>query len=91
MSAQAAPLTVTNLGIYGITELTPLINVPESAILGVGSIEEAFRTAAGGGIESRKVMSLCLTHDHRHIDDAPAAAFLGKIRSLLENCYSLIC
>jgi pyruvate dehydrogenase E2 component (dihydrolipoamide acetyltransferase) len=82
--------TITNLGMYGITEFTPLINVPESAILGVGAIEEAFRTGKDGGIESRKVMSLCLTHDHRHIDGAPAAAFLGRIRALLEDCYSLV-
>jgi pyruvate dehydrogenase E2 component (dihydrolipoamide acetyltransferase) len=83
--------TITNLGMYGITEFTPLINIPESAILGVGAIEEAFRTSAGGGgIESRKLMSLCLTHDHRHIDGAPAAAFLGRIKILLENCYSLV-
>jgi pyruvate dehydrogenase E2 component (dihydrolipoamide acetyltransferase) len=83
--------TITNLGMYGITEFTPLINIPESAILGVGAIEEVLRTGAGGGIESRKVMSLCLTHDHRHIDGAPAAAFLGRIKALLEDCYSLLC
>ena len=83
--------TLTNLGMYGITEFTSLINVPESAILGVGTIEESFRTGAGGVIESRKVMSLCLTHDHRHIDGAPAAAFLGRIKALLEECYSLVC
>ncbi len=82
--------TVTNLGMYGITEFTPLINVPESAILGVGSIEEAFRTGPAGGIEPRRVMNLCLTHDHRHIDGAPAAAFLGTIRALLEDCWSLV-
>jgi pyruvate dehydrogenase E2 component (dihydrolipoamide acetyltransferase) len=82
--------TITNLGMYGITEFTPLINVPESAILGVGAIEEAFRTGPDGGIQSRKVMSLCLTHDHRHIDGAPAAAFLGRIKELLEDSYSLV-
>ena len=82
--------TVTNLGMYGITEFTPLINVPESAILGVGAIEESFRTGGGGAIESRRVMSLCLTHDHRSIDGAPAAAFLGRVRALLEDCYSLV-
>jgi pyruvate dehydrogenase E2 component (dihydrolipoamide acetyltransferase) len=82
--------TITNLGMYGITEFTPLINVPESAILGVGAIEEAFRTGPSGAIEGRKVMSLCLTHDHRHIDGAPAAAFLGRIRALLENCWALV-
>lgn len=82
--------TITNLGMYGITEFTPLINVPESAILGVGSIEEAFRTGPDGAIQPRKVMSLCLTHDHRHIDGAPAAAFLGRIRQLLEDSYTLV-
>jgi len=81
--------TVTNLGMYGITEFTPIINVPESAILGVGAIEEQLRNGAAG-IESRKIMSLCLTHDRRHIDGAPAAAFLARIRSLLENCWSLV-
>ena len=82
--------TISNLGMYGVTEFTPLINIPESAILGVGAIEEALRTAPAGGIESRKLMSLCLTHDHRHIDGAPAAAFLGRIKALLESCWSLI-
>jgi len=82
--------TISNLGMYGVTEFTPLINIPESAILGVGAIEEALRTSAAGGIESRKLMSLCLTHDHRHIDGAPAAIFLGRIKALLENCWSLI-
>ncbi len=81
--------TVTNLGMYGITEFTPIINVPESAILGVGAIEEQLRTGPAG-IESRRIMSLCLTHDHRHIDGAPAAAFLGRIRFLLEDCCLLV-
>ena len=81
--------TVTNLGMYGITEFTPIINVPESAILGVGAIEEQLRTGPAG-IESRRIMSLRLTHDHRHIDGAPAAAFLGRIRFLLEDCCLLV-
>jgi len=82
--------TVTNLGMHGITEFTPLINVPESAILGVGAIEEGFRTIEGKGIQSRRVLSLCLTHDHRHIDGAPAAVFLGRVRALLEDGYVLL-
>jgi pyruvate dehydrogenase E2 component (dihydrolipoamide acetyltransferase) len=81
--------TVTDLGMYGITEFTPIISVPETAVLGAGAIEEGLRTGPSG-IESRKIMSLCLTHDQRFIDGAPAAAFLGRIRFLLENCYSLI-
>jgi len=82
--------TITNLGMYGITEFTPLINVPESAILGVGAIEEVLRRGSSGDIESRRVVSLCLTHDHRHIDGAPAAAFLGRVKALLENCWALL-
>ena len=82
--------TVTNLGMHGVTEFTPLINVPESAILGVGAIEEGFRTMEGKGIQSRRILSLCLTHDHRHIDGAPAAIFLGRVRALLEDGYALL-
>jgi len=82
--------TITNLGMYGITEFTPLINVPESAILGVGAIEEVLRRSPSGDIQPHQVVSLCLTHDHRHIDGAPAAAFLGRVRALLENCWALL-
>lgn len=81
--------TITNLGMYGITEFTPLVNIPESAILGIGAIEETLRIGPAG-IEQRKIMSLCLTHDHRYIDGAPAAAFLGSIRALLENAGTLV-
>ena len=81
--------TVTNLGMYGITEFTPIINLPESAILGVGAIEEQLRMGAAG-VEAHKVMSLCLTHDHRHIDGAPAAQFLFRVRQLLESCFLLV-
>jgi pyruvate dehydrogenase E2 component (dihydrolipoamide acetyltransferase) len=82
--------TVTNLGMYGITEFTPLINVPESGILGVGAIEEVLRRGENGAIVERRLMSLCLTHDHRHIDGAPAAVFLGRVRALLENCWAFL-
>jgi pyruvate dehydrogenase E2 component (dihydrolipoamide acetyltransferase) len=82
--------TVSNLGMYGITSFSPLINVPESAILGVGAIEEVLRLGAERQPESRRVMELCLTHDHRHIDGAQAAQFLGRVRLLLENPYALL-
>jgi pyruvate dehydrogenase E2 component (dihydrolipoamide acetyltransferase) len=82
--------TVTNLGMYGITEFTPLINVPESAILGVGAVEEVLRRAPSGEIQPRALMSLCLTHDHRHIDGVPAAMFLQSVRKLLEDWWSLV-
>jgi pyruvate dehydrogenase E2 component (dihydrolipoamide acetyltransferase) len=82
--------TITNLGMYGITEFTPLINVPESAILGVGAVEEVLRRAPSGEIQPQALMSLCLTHDHRHIDGVPAAIFLQAVRKLLEDWWSLV-
>jgi pyruvate dehydrogenase E2 component (dihydrolipoamide acetyltransferase) len=82
--------TITNLGMYGVTEFTPLINEPESAILGVGAIEEVLRRGPSGNIESRRIVSLCLTHDHRHIDGAPAAMFLGRVKAFLENCWTML-
>jgi pyruvate dehydrogenase E2 component (dihydrolipoamide acetyltransferase) len=87
---EGGTFTVTNLGMYGITEFTPLINIPESAILGVGAIEEVLRRAGDGTIGSRQLVNLCLTHDHRHIDGVPAAVFLGRVRALLENCRALL-
>jgi pyruvate dehydrogenase E2 component (dihydrolipoamide acetyltransferase) len=82
--------TVSNLGMYGITAFTPLINVPESAILGVGAVEEVLRFDDHGQVVARQVLELSLTHDHRHIDGAPAALFLQTVRRLLENPLALL-
>jgi pyruvate dehydrogenase E2 component (dihydrolipoamide acetyltransferase) len=81
--------TVSNLGMYGIVSFTPIINQPESAILGVCSIEEELKMI-GGKIEERKVMGLSLTFDHRVVDGAQSALFLNKIKSLLENPLELV-
>jgi pyruvate dehydrogenase E2 component (dihydrolipoamide acetyltransferase) len=82
--------TVSNLGMYGITAFTPLINVPESAILGVGAVEEVLRFDDHRQVVARQVLELSLTHDHRHIDGAPAALFLQTVRRLLENPLALL-
>jgi len=87
--AAEGTFTVTNLGMYGIAEFTPIINVPESAILGAGAIEESVRMQ-DGNLQQRRIMSLCLTHDHRHIDGVPAAQFLGRVKDLLEDGYALL-
>lgn len=76
--------TVSNLGMYGITSFTPIINPPESAILGVCAVEEVLRLR-DGMVESRSIMGLSLTIDHRVIDGAQGAVFLGRIKELLEN------
>lgn len=76
--------TVTNLGMFGITSFTPIINLPEAAILGVCAIEDCV-ALKDGQVTSIKQMGLSLTFDHRLTDGAQAARFLGRIRELLEN------
>lgn len=76
--------SVTNLGVYGIDAFTPIINPPESAILGVGRINEKLVRVLRGA-EWRHVMTLSLTFDHRAVDGAPAAAFLQSIGKHLEH------
>jgi len=81
--------TVTNLGRLGVTHFTPIINPPETAILGVGTIEPHVQLEQGTVIE-RKRMALSLTHDHRSIDGMAAARFLARLRDLLENPLEMI-
>lgn len=70
--------TITNLGTYGIDTFTPIINQPESAILGVGRTVEK-PVVIDGKVAISKRMALSLTHDHRIIDGAPAAKFLQSV------------
>jgi pyruvate dehydrogenase E2 component (dihydrolipoamide acetyltransferase) len=76
--------TVTNLGMYGIETFTPIINPPETAILGVGSIAEELALHSGQ-VVARSKMMLNLTIDHRVIDGAPGAAFLQTLAQLLAH------
>jgi pyruvate dehydrogenase E2 component (dihydrolipoyllysine-residue acetyltransferase) len=77
--------TITNLGAYGIDLFTPIINQPESAILGVGKLDRKVKVIDGDKIAIRWVMNLCLVFDHRVIDGASAAQFLSRAREILEN------
>mgnify|MGYP000854030569 CR=1 FL=1 len=81
--------TVSNLGMFDITAFTPIINLPEAAILGVCTIENELKMI-DGKIENRSIMGLSLTFDHRLIDGAQAAVFLKKIKLLLQNPLKLI-
>lgn len=76
--------TITNLGRFPVQFSTPIINQPESAILGVGIIAEK-PVVYRGRIEIRKMLSISLTCDHRHIDGAAAAKFLLDFSRLLEQ------
>ena len=76
--------TITNLGMYGVDVFTPIVNPPETAILGVGRVVEK-PIVVDGQIVARPVMQMSLTFDHRVVDGAPAAQFLQKIKKFLEN------
>ena len=77
---QGGSFTITNLGMYNIDAFTPLINLPQCAILGVGRIVEK-PAVYQGQIVPRHQVVLSLTFDHRVVDGAPAARFLDTVRS----------
>ncbi len=76
--------TMTNLGMYEVDAFTPIINLPEAAILGVGRIKTR-PVAVNGEVCARQTMWLSLTFDHRLVDGAPAARFFQRIKQLIEN------
>jgi len=76
--------TISNLGMFGISRFTAIINEPESAILAVGAIEDK-PVVENEQVVAGKVMSLMLSCDHRVIDGAVGAEFLRTLRALLEN------
>ena len=76
--------TVSNLGMYGISEFSAIINPPQAAILAVGGIEDK-PVVKEGHIVPGKTMKLTLSVDHRVIDGADAAKFLKTLQKYLEN------
>lgn len=81
--------TISNLGMYAVDTFTPIINQPESAILGVGRIVEK-PVGVDGEIKLRPMMSLSLSFDHRIIDGAPAATFLTELKETIENPLTML-
>jgi pyruvate dehydrogenase E2 component (dihydrolipoamide acetyltransferase) len=80
--------TITNLGMFEIDAFTPVINPPESAILGVGRIV-AKPVAVDRQVVVRDMVALSLSFDHRLIDGAPAARFLQRVKQLVERPFAL--
>jgi pyruvate dehydrogenase E2 component (dihydrolipoamide acetyltransferase) len=76
--------TVSNLGMFGMTAIYPVINPPQAAILGVGKTRGVLQRGPDGEIEDASLMTLTLSCDHRILYGAEAAEFLGAIRDLLE-------
>ena len=79
-----ATFTVSNLGMYGMTAITPVVNPPQAAILGVGAMRDVLARVHGEVVD-RRLMTLTLSCDHRILYGADAAAFLSTIRGLLEQ------
>jgi pyruvate dehydrogenase E2 component (dihydrolipoamide acetyltransferase) len=86
---QGSTFTVTNLGMYEIDAFTPILNPPESGILGVGRVVRR-PVAVGERVEVRPTVVLSLTFDHRVVDGAPAAQFLQRVKHILEHPYLLL-
>lgn len=85
LSSQSASFTVSNLGNYGVEVFTPIINVPQSAILGVNTIVPRPKDLGGGVYGFVPYIGLSLTYDHRALDGGEATRFLKQIAIEIEN------
>ncbi len=81
--------TITNLGMYDVDAFTPIINLPEAAILGAGRIKPQ-PVVRDGQVVIRQMWVLSLAFDHRLVDGAPAARFLQRIKQLVEDPYPVL-
>lgn len=81
---QGGTFTITNGGVFGSLMSTPIINIPQSAILGMHKIQDR-AMVINGKVEVRPMMYLALSYDHRVIDGRESVSFLVRIKELLEN------
>ena len=79
-----ATFTLSNLGMFGVTRFTPLINPPQGAIMGVGAPRETVRTDADGALVPARVMEVTVTGDHRILDGAQVARFLQTLQECIK-------
>jgi 2-oxoglutarate dehydrogenase E2 component (dihydrolipoamide succinyltransferase) len=86
---QGGTFTITNGGIYGSLMSTPILNAPQSGILGMHAIKER-AMVVGGKIEVRPMMYLALSYDHRVVDGQGAVTFLVKVKEALEDPQRLL-
>ncbi len=85
LASEAGSFTVSNLGGYGVEWFTPIINVPQSAILGVGTIVARPKDLGSGVYAFVPYLGLSLTYDHRAIDGGEATRFLKQVATEIEN------
>ena len=76
--------TISNGGVFGSLMGTPIINLPQTAVLGLHAIKEK-PVAINGKVEIRPMMYLALTYDHRLLDGREAVTFLVKVKDFIED------
>ncbi len=86
---QGGTFTITNGGIYGSLMSTPILNAPQSGILGMHKIQERPMVVAGK-VEVRPMMYLALSYDHRIVDGKEAVTFLVRVKESLEDPQRLV-
>jgi 2-oxoglutarate dehydrogenase E2 component (dihydrolipoamide succinyltransferase) len=86
---QGGTFTITNGGVYGSLMSTPILNAPQSGILGMHKIQER-PVVIGGKIEARPMMYLALSYDHRIVDGREAVTFLVRVKEVLEDPARLV-
>jgi len=86
---QGGTFTISNGGVYGSLMSTPILNAPQSGILGMHKIQER-PVVIGGKIEARPMMYLALSYDHRVVDGREAVTFLVRVKDLLEDPSRLV-
>jgi 2-oxoglutarate dehydrogenase E2 component (dihydrolipoamide succinyltransferase) len=86
---QGGTFTITNGGVYGSLMSTPILNAPQSGILGMHKIQDR-PVAIAGKVEIRPMMYLALSYDHRIVDGREAVTFLVRVKELLEDPSRLV-
>ncbi|MDX9741887.1 MAG: dihydrolipoamide acetyltransferase family protein [Gammaproteobacteria bacterium] len=87
---QGGAITISNAGMFDVTYMTSIINPPQSAILGVGSVRELFRPGPDGAPALRREMGLVYAGDHRIHDGVSGLKFLNRVIALLQDPYCLL-
>ena len=87
---KGSTITVSNLGMFGIEAFTPIINQPDSVIVGVCAIEDELQMDDEGKLSKHQVMRLSVTLDHRTLDGAVVAKFEMDLRDILQNPMSIV-
>ena len=82
---QGGTFTITNGGIFGSLNSTPILNAPQSGILGMHKIQQRPMVMDDGSIEARPMMYLALSYDHRVVDGREAVTFLVRVKECIED------